>query len=294
MLLNLLTSIADFGAAITTAPQNTVEETLKGLGSPAFQPPEAQDNTWLSDPMKYDVWSAGVVLYIITVGQFPFEMPNLIVLWNNISKASYVIPDFIGPILTELIEGMLEVDPKSRWAIKKVKKHNWLRRSSSGTPRKTIREYKRSLSKKKIDEIRHTDPEDPEKKDLPEKVTLGSSNGQQNKLDSEQNSSSTSRSLSTSSREQTSEAKENSRGKTYHRPTEIDPVPIVPLQTVFDELTITSIMQSLSNLDRGSNSSDALEDYYSEGRDSDGSASDKRMAIKYIPSSQKERRCSVM
>lgn len=255
--------------------------------------------------MKYDVWSAGIVLYIMTTGEYPFDKPNLIVLWNNISKASYVIPDFVGPHLSELLEGMMEVDVNNRWDMTRVKKHPWLRRSRS-TPRKTIREYKRSLSKKKqehsIDERNEaTSSEKEGEGETPKKMSPKTDNDGHR-------ASSASRSLS-NSRDQTNEtAHSKVRSRSVSHSNNNPEIPIKPLQTVFDEQTIASIMQSLSNYgERGSHSitsSNAEDDNYSEGRgssigDSDtGSASGSQkwgLPLKYVASNgEKDKKCLVM
>lgn len=265
---------------------------MKGLGSPAFQPPEAcQDDKWLQEPMKYDIWSAGIVLYIITTGQYPFEKPNLIVLWNNISNASYTIPDFIGPPLSELIEGMIEVDMHHRWSITKVKKHLWLRRSSSGTPSKTMREYKRSLSKKR--QVSTEDKEASGEKD--------SEGGETLKLPAAKTATDTDRHLSSngrSSRDCTTDtivAKSRSRSLSNWTAE----VPIKPLQTVFDEPTINSILQSLSTYEGGSTYSSNAEDDISDGKNGESesaSGSQKRaLPLKYIKGdSQKDKKCLIM
>jgi len=114
-------------------------------GSPAFQPPECQeiDISSIPDldelgtiitkrdgkiaPFKLDIWSAGVVLYIMVVGKFPFDSPNLISLFTNIARGKFTIPDWVGTELTDLLKGILQVDPDNRFSLIQIKKHSWMK-----------------------------------------------------------------------------------------------------------------------------------------------------------------------
>jgi serine/threonine-protein kinase 11 len=142
--------IGDFGVAIKIDLTN--EKSLENFkwregdtgGSPAFQPPECQQIDYRSIPdadqlgplvtkrtkivpLKVDVWSAGVVLYIMVVGKFPFETPNIISLFTNIAKGKFKIPDWVSPELTELLKSILQVDPDNRFSLLQIKKHNWMK-----------------------------------------------------------------------------------------------------------------------------------------------------------------------
>jgi len=71
--------------------------------------------------------SAGVVLYIMVVGKFPFESPNIISLFTNIARGKFSIPDWIGPELMDLLKGILQVDPDKRFSLTQIKKHLWMK-----------------------------------------------------------------------------------------------------------------------------------------------------------------------
>ncbi|KAG8126980.1 putative Serine-threonine-protein, partial [Naja naja] len=72
-------------------------------GSPAFQPPEIANGLDTFSGFKVDIWSAGVTLYNITTGLYPFEGDNIYKLFENIGKGDYVIPEDCGPPLSDLL-----------------------------------------------------------------------------------------------------------------------------------------------------------------------------------------------
>jgi serine/threonine protein kinase len=74
---------------------------------------------------KVDIWSAGIVLYIMTIGKFPFDNRNMLTLFDNIAKGVYEIPEWVEPNLRDLISKVLEVDPNKRLSIPQIKKHPW-------------------------------------------------------------------------------------------------------------------------------------------------------------------------
>jgi serine/threonine protein kinase len=143
--------IGDFGVAIKIDLSN--EQSLENFkwrqgdigGSPAFQPPECQevDYSSLPDldelgplitkrdgkiaPLKLDVWSAGVVLYMMVVGKYPFDIPNPLSLFTNIARGKFTIPDWIGSELNDLLSGILQVDPDNRLSLIQIRKHNWMK-----------------------------------------------------------------------------------------------------------------------------------------------------------------------
>jgi len=145
--------IADLGVAIKIdiSDESILKEFKWGQGdvggSPAFQPPECQeiDISSIPDldelvplitkrdgkiaPFKLDIWSAGVVLYIMVVGKFPFDSPNIISLFTNIARGKFTIPEWVGSELTDLLKCILQVDPDNRFSLQQIKKHSWMKMS---------------------------------------------------------------------------------------------------------------------------------------------------------------------
>eukprot|EP01119_Soliformovum_irregulare_P013084 TRINITY_DN3455_c0_g1_i4.p1 TRINITY_DN3455_c0_g1~~TRINITY_DN3455_c0_g1_i4.p1 ORF type:complete len:280 (-),score=34.62 TRINITY_DN3455_c0_g1_i4:777-1616(-) len=105
-------------------PHHGQQDRPKGNGSPAFQPPEVASDR--ATPAA-DLWAAGISLYIMIVGKFPFEGVNVYTLFDNIANGVYTIPEWVDPCTTDFIQQMLKVDYKQRATIPQLREHEWVR-----------------------------------------------------------------------------------------------------------------------------------------------------------------------
>ncbi|XP_063075876.1 serine/threonine-protein kinase STK11 isoform X2 [Engraulis encrasicolus] len=120
--------ISDLGVAEALHPFAEDDTCRTSQGSPAFQPPEIANGLDTFSGFKVDIWSAGVTLYNITTSLYPFEGDNIYKLFENIGKGDYSIPEECGPLLSDLLRGMLEYDPVKRFSIQHIRQHNWVRK----------------------------------------------------------------------------------------------------------------------------------------------------------------------
>ncbi|XP_028569571.2 serine/threonine-protein kinase STK11 isoform X1 [Podarcis muralis] len=120
--------ISDLGVAEALHPFAEDDMCRTSQGSPAFQPPEIANGLDTFSGFKVDIWSAGVTLYNITTGLYPFEGDNIYKLFENIGKGEYTIPEDCGPLLSDLLRGMLEYEPAKRFSIQQIRHHNWFRK----------------------------------------------------------------------------------------------------------------------------------------------------------------------
>jgi len=121
--------LSDFSVAVEVDKVCT-EADRKCNGTPAFQPPEL-----LTSPQKrpcaffgpkIDIWAAGITLYMMCIGSFPFEWCTVSTLIESISKASYKIPSWVDPTLADLLKGILNKDPMQRLTLQQIKEHPWM------------------------------------------------------------------------------------------------------------------------------------------------------------------------
>jgi len=113
--------LCDFGVACLLDSSDP----MKGSGSPAFQSPEFASGSMVSGA-KIDIWAAGITLYIMTIGKFPFEGPNVYSLFESISTGTYTIPDWLEPNLADVICSMVKVDFEKRISIQEIRDHPWM------------------------------------------------------------------------------------------------------------------------------------------------------------------------
>lgn len=127
--------ISDLGVAEALHPFAKDDTCRTSQGSPAFQPPEIANGLDTFSGFKVDIWSAGVTLYNITTSLYPFEGDNIYKLFENIGKGDYSIPEECGPLLSDLLRGMLEYDPVKRFSIQRIRQHNWVRKKHAASER---------------------------------------------------------------------------------------------------------------------------------------------------------------
>ena len=81
-----------------------------------------------------DVWSCGVALYQLIVGQLPFEEAHIPDLLSAIMKMKAIIPDWVCPELQDLLRRMLEKNPKLRVRASALLAEEWLANSEKQPP----------------------------------------------------------------------------------------------------------------------------------------------------------------
>lgn len=110
-------------------------------GCPAYVSPEILYSTNGYSGRAADVWSIGVVLYTMLIGQYPFHDTDVGVLFKKIRHGYYTIPDSISAQAKCLIKNILRTKPGDRISIEEVSIHPWFgsRFSKiSNTPRNDV------------------------------------------------------------------------------------------------------------------------------------------------------------
>lgn len=74
---------------------------------------------------KFDMWSSGVVLYVMIAGQLPFNHANSEIKVEQICQGNYMIPNDILHHPASIIQSLLVVNPMVRLSAEKVLEHAW-------------------------------------------------------------------------------------------------------------------------------------------------------------------------
>ncbi|XP_053211150.1 maternal embryonic leucine zipper kinase-like [Panonychus citri] len=119
--------LIDFGLAAQSKdnPQN-LQNLRTCCGSPAYAAPELISGNIYSGP-AVDVWSAGVILYALLVGQLPFDDDNMGNLYKKIQAGKFSMPSWLSPEAKSLIQSMIQVDPKKRVTVRELLENPWIK-----------------------------------------------------------------------------------------------------------------------------------------------------------------------
>ncbi|XP_069039053.1 serine/threonine-protein kinase SIK2 isoform X3 [Lepisosteus oculatus] len=114
--------IADFGFGNFFQPG---EPLATWCGSPPYAAPEVFEGQQYEGP-QLDIWSMGVVLYVLVCGALPFDGPSLPVLRQRVLEGRFRIPYFMTEDCEHLIRRMLVLDPSKRLTVAQIKEHRWM------------------------------------------------------------------------------------------------------------------------------------------------------------------------
>lgn len=111
--------LADFGFAKTVTPQlhNTV------VGTPSYTAPEVFSGEYM--PMLADIWSCGVILFVMTTGCFPFDGIDLHELYTRLSDLEVKYPPCMSPKLRALLDKLFILEPSRRATLQDIRNDKW-------------------------------------------------------------------------------------------------------------------------------------------------------------------------
>ena len=95
-----------------------------GCGSPCYIPPEMIKEEGYNAE-KSDIWSAGIILYLMLCGNLPFYEEDNQLMYDKIIKGDFNISNFLSDEAKDIIKKILEVDPKKRLSFDEIKEHPW-------------------------------------------------------------------------------------------------------------------------------------------------------------------------
>ncbi|GAB4859010.1 CBL-interacting serine/threonine-protein kinase 1 [Ancistrocladus abbreviatus] len=118
--------VSDFG--LSALPQHFRDDGLlhTTCGSPNYVAPEILANRGY-DGTTSDVWSCGVILYVILTGYLPFDDRNLAVLYQKIVKGNTQMPKWLSTGAQNLIKRILDPNPATRITMAEIKADEWFR-----------------------------------------------------------------------------------------------------------------------------------------------------------------------
>merc|ERR1712188_260449 len=142
--------LADFGLSKIVANKVMMQT---ACGTPGYVAPEVLQASPYDK--EVDLWSIGVITYILLCGFPPFYNESLPLLFEQIMKADYDYPpdywDEISDSAKNFIDRLLVVQPDERMTAEQALEHEWL---AGAAPKKKLRTKERlgeSVSKRRED-----------------------------------------------------------------------------------------------------------------------------------------------
>jgi MAP/microtubule affinity-regulating kinase len=113
--------VADFGFANNFTPGTQLNT---WCGSPPYAAPELFQGKEYAGP-EVDVWSLGVVLYVLICGSLPFDGSTLPKLRARVIAGKFKVPFYMSPDCERLVKRMLTLDPLKRATLQQVMDDKW-------------------------------------------------------------------------------------------------------------------------------------------------------------------------
>lgn len=121
---NLNVKIADFGLSNIMTDGNFLKTSC---GSPNYAAPEVISGKLYAGP-EVDVWSCGVILYVLLVGRLPFDDEFIPSLFKKIASGNFHVPAYLPPGAVKIIKACLQVSPVQRISIQEIRHDEWFKK----------------------------------------------------------------------------------------------------------------------------------------------------------------------
>ncbi|XVF41185.1 hypothetical protein PTKIN_Ptkin01aG0259700 [Pterospermum kingtungense] len=125
--------VSDFGLSALAESKHQGGILHTTCGTPAYVAPEVINRKGF-DGAKADIWSCGVILYVLLAGYLPFHDSNLIAMYRKISKAEYKFPNWFSPEVCKLLTRIFNPNPKARISIAKIMANPWFKKGFNSEP----------------------------------------------------------------------------------------------------------------------------------------------------------------
>jgi 5'-AMP-activated protein kinase, catalytic alpha subunit len=119
--------VSDFGLSALQECQKQDGLLHTTCGTPAYVAPEIINKKGY-DGAKADIWSCGVILFVLLAGYLPFHDTNLMEMYRKISRCDIKYPQWFSSDVRRLLSRLLNPNPKSRITIEKLVEHPWFKK----------------------------------------------------------------------------------------------------------------------------------------------------------------------
>ncbi|XP_010054968.1 CBL-interacting serine/threonine-protein kinase 9 isoform X1 [Eucalyptus grandis] len=119
--------VSDFGLSTFSKKVRGDGLLHTACGTPNYVAPEVlNDNGY--DGTSSDIWSCGVILFVLMAGYLPFDEANLIALYKKICNADFACPPWFSSGAKNLILRILDPSPLTRITIPEIREDEWFKK----------------------------------------------------------------------------------------------------------------------------------------------------------------------
>ncbi|PPR94896.1 hypothetical protein GOBAR_AA25767 [Gossypium barbadense] len=119
--------VSDFGLSALSKQVRDDGLLHTTCGTPNYIAPEVLDDGGY-DGATADLWSCGVILFVLLAGYLPFDDSNLMNLYKKISAAEFTCPPWLSFSAMKLITQILDPNPMTRITIPEILKDEWFKK----------------------------------------------------------------------------------------------------------------------------------------------------------------------
>ena len=119
--------VSDFGLSALKECQKQDGLLHTTCGTPAYVAPEIINKKGY-DGEKADIWSCGVILFVLLAGYLPFQDSNLMEMYRKISKGDVRHPQWFSSDARKILSRLLDPNPNTRITMDKLIEHPWFKK----------------------------------------------------------------------------------------------------------------------------------------------------------------------
>ncbi|XP_060174992.1 CBL-interacting serine/threonine-protein kinase 11-like [Lycium barbarum] len=119
--------VSDFGLSALTeqVQQDGLLHTL--CGTPSYVAPDILTKKGY-DGAKVDVWTCGIILFVLNAGYLPFHDSNLMGMYHKICNGEFKCPKWMSSELKRFLRRLLDTNPMTRITIEEIINDPWFKK----------------------------------------------------------------------------------------------------------------------------------------------------------------------